>query len=373
MSDNSLASVMNWIMWILFLLVFAYINRELEIMRIVREIEVYLSIYRRMKDKAINSVLTYFKEIAARQGDRIDLKRLEERVAGLVESVIINPESQDPYGLMTKLKHIVLTEDRTLTDEISRLIPNASRSDVENLKDLISAAHELNYIYKSVDHLYRQGKRFKSIWILMQLQAQLPFISEYVNALDSSLEGFSKGYPIGDAAGPLVAATFLRKYGCRNVEEIAENTIACETEFMGRRVVVIKAKGPGGVTGRIDDGLRRLIELRGIKPKAIITVDAALKFEGEPTGMTVEGVGVAMGGIGFEKYNIEEIATKNRIPLYAVLIKMSMPEALSVMSKEVASAIPEAVKRVETLLTERIEKGETAILVGVGNTVGVAP
>ena len=133
MSDNSLASVMNWIMWILFLLVFAYINRELEIMRIVREIEVYPSIYRRMKDKAINSVLTYFKEIAARQGDRIDLKRLEERVAGLVESVIINPESQDPYGLMTKLKHIVLTEDRTLTDEISRLIPNASRSDVERM------------------------------------------------------------------------------------------------------------------------------------------------------------------------------------------------------------------------------------------------
>jgi hypothetical protein len=104
----------------------------------------------------------------------------------------------------------------------------------------------------------------------------------------------------------------------------------------------------------------------------IITVDAALKLEGEKTGSIAEGVGVAMGGIGVERFNIERIASKYGIPLYAVLIKMSIPEALSAMPKEVEEAVNEAVERVRRVIREGVREGEEVILVGVGNTSGVA-
>jgi len=89
--------------------------------------------------------------------------------------------------------------------------------------------------------------------------------------------------------------------------------------------------------------------------------------------MIVDGVGVAIGGLGIEKFNIEEISTKHGITLYAVLVKMSIPEALSVMSKEVAESMEAALSRVEGIINERTKEGDTVILVGVGNTVGVVP
>ena len=366
---------LSTIMWIVLLTIFAYISREIEILRITREIENYMSLYKYIRDKAVRTVVNFFKEVAAKKGTKLDIRLLEHRVYNLIESVTIEPEDKDPFGIMNKIKHILLTHDETLTKEINFILPKADKVDVENLKDLLMAAHELNYIYKAVDHIYRQARKFKSLWLLMQLQAQLPFLSEYVKALENSLEAFSNGFPIGDSAGPLVAASFIKRH-CTDeteIEDIAEDTILVEVPFKGRRVFVIKAKGPSGVTGRLDDAIERLITRRGIKPAMIITVDAATKYEGEKSGMIVDGVGVAIGGIGVEKFNIEHIATKYNIALYAVLIKMSMSEALSVMSKEVADSIEKAVKRVEDIILERTKEGDSIILVGVGNTIGVSP
>jgi len=361
--------------WIIFLMLFAYINRELEIYRIIKEIESYISLYKYIRDKAVNTVISSFKEVAAKIGAKIDTRHLEQRVSNLIESVLIVPEDKDPYGIIAKLKHVVLAQDKTLTLEVKRLLPKAESIDIENLKNLLMAAHELNYIYKAVEHIYKQGRRFKSLWLLIQLQAQLPFLSEYVKALESSLESFSKGFPIGDSAGSMVAALFINKYASNGIqlEELAENTIAVEVPFNGRKVIVVKAKGPSGVTGRLDDALERLIIRRGEKPSVVVTVDASIKFEGEKSGTIVDGVGVAIGGLGIEKFNIEEITTKYGITLYAVLIKMSIPEAFSVMSKEVAESMEKALNRVEEIILERTKEGDTVILVGVGNTIGVVP
>jgi len=369
---------LDWLAWFIFIMLFAYISRELEIYRIIKEIESYISLYRYIRDKAVSTVISSFKETAAKVGAKIDTRQLEQRVSNLIESVLITPEERDPFGIIAKLKHVVLIQNETLTLEVKRLLPKAETIDIENLKNLLVAAHELNYIYKAVEHIYKQGRRFKSLWLLIQLQAQLPFLSEYVKALESSLESFSKGFPIGDSAGSMVAALFINRHlpsGSESIrpEELAENTIAVEVPFNGRRVLVIKAKGPSGVTGRLDDALERLIVRRGERPKVVVTVDAAIKFEGEKSGMIVDGVGVAIGGLGIEKFNIEEITTKYGITLYAVLIKMSIPEAFSVMSKEVADSMEKALNRVEEIILERTKEGDTVVLIGVGNTVGVVP
>ncbi|RLE78982.1 MAG: hypothetical protein DRJ36_03880, partial [Thermoprotei archaeon] len=265
----------DFIMWFLFLAFFAYIMRELEIWRIIRDIERYISLYKSIRDKALVVTLNTFKEVAAKTKSRLDLKMLEERVMGLVESVLIEPVSMDPFGIVGKLKHIVLTGDRTATQEVKRLIPEASETDVENLKNLIAASRSLNIIYKSVDHVYRLGRKFKSIWLLYQLQALLPFVTEAMRALESSLEAFTNGFPVGDGAGPLLAARFIKKFGGNElkIEEIAEETIMAEVPFKNRKVLVIKAKGPSGVTGRLDDAFEEIVVKRKIPEKMVIKVD----------------------------------------------------------------------------------------------------
>ena len=104
----------------------------------------------------------------------------------------------------------------------------------------------------------------------------------------------------------------------------------------------------------------------------IIMVDAAQKFEGEETGGISEGVGAAIGGIGTEKFKIEEIAHKHKIPLYAVIIKESLREAIAPMKKEIYEGVEKALERVKRLIREKAVEGDMVIVTGIGNSIRIA-
>jgi len=364
---------MEVLTWIILLTLFAYLNREFEIWRMISEIETYIAAFRSIRDKALRCTINSFKEIAVKNEKKIDVKKIEERVLSLVETRFISPTDLDPQGIVEKLKHLVRTTNRTVENEVRMLIPFASKVEIENMKDLIGATQAINEIYKEVDHIYRIGRKFKSMWILMQLNALLPFITQSMKAFESSLEAFANGYPVGDSVGPIVAAKFIRKYGNgTEIKEVAKDTIMVEVPYKDRKIVVIKAKGPAGVTGSLDDAVEYALSVyknTGI----IITVDASSKLESEKSGSICDGFGVAIGGLGVEKFNIEKIATKAKIPLYAVLIKMSEEEALSVINKTLFDATDKALANIERVIEERSKPGEVIILVGVGNTIGVYP
>jgi len=100
-------------------------------------------------------------------------------------------------------------------------------------------------------------------------------------------------------------------------------------------------------------------------------VDAALKLEGEKTGEIAEGVGAAIGGIGVEKFQIEEVAANHKIPIYAILVKESDVEAITTMKKEIGDAVRLVMERMKRLIAERTSEGDSVVLIGVGNTLGV--
>jgi len=104
----------------------------------------------------------------------------------------------------------------------------------------------------------------------------------------------------------------------------------------------------------------------------VIMIDAALKFEGEKTGEISEGVGAAIGGIGTERFKIEEEIKKYKIPVYAIIVKESIQEAVLPMKKEIAEAVDNVIARVKELILEETKEGDTIILAGIGNTIGIA-
>jgi hypothetical protein len=101
-------------------------------------------------------------------------------------------------------------------------------------------------------------------------------------------------------------------------------------------------------------------------------VDAALKLEGEETASVAQGFGAAIGGIGTERYQIEEVATKHNIPIYAIVIKQSIKEAITLMKKEIADAAEKVTSQILEIVRENTKIGQSAIIIGVGNTLGVA-
>ncbi len=366
-------STLDVITFFIFLMLYAYISRELEIWRMASEIEAYISLFKRARDRALSLTLNSFKSIIERSG-KGDIAHVKRRVNALVDVAIIEPVSRDPFGLIRKLKLILRTAEETMEHEVRELVPLATDVEVKNLLNLISATRYLNNIYKVVDHIYRIARKFKSLWLLMQLSAYLPFITEEVKAMESAVDAFNKGFPIGDSVGPLVAACFLERHkGLGLVQTPVPDTIVSRVFFKGREIFVVKAKGPGGNTGRIDDAVAWILERYGNDFKMIITVDAARKFEGEESGSISHGFGVAMGGTGVERFNIEELAAKYNLPLYAILIKMSESEALSVLTKNLYEAALKALDIVERVIVERSSEGDKVMLIGVGNTVGVPP
>ncbi len=178
----------------------------------------------------------------------------------------------------------------------------------------------------------------------------------------------TNGWPIGDGIGPLVAARLVGAKP-RKVREIEEDVLSIEKRFDGRKVYILKAKGPGARLGKLGRAVEKLVKREG-KVAKIITIDAAAKLEGEKTGSIAEGVGVAIGGIGVDKAIIEEITTERRIDLDSIVIKMSAEEAIMPMKEEILNSVEKVCKRV--LLNVEATRGEGAIIiVGVGNTCGI--
>ena len=83
-------------------------------------------------------------------------------------------------------------------------------------------------------------------------------------------------------------------------------------------------------------------------------------------------LGAAIGGIGVDRFKIEEVATENNIPMYAIVIKQTLPEAISIMKKEIAETIEPVHNILNRLIKERTKKGDSVIIIGVGNTAGVS-
>jgi hypothetical protein len=83
-------------------------------------------------------------------------------------------------------------------------------------------------------------------------------------------------------------------------------------------------------------------------------------------------VGAAIGGVGVERFKIEEVATKYDVPVYAMIVRQSLKEVLSPMTDAVTGSVDGVVNRLGRVIRERTKEGDIVLVVGVGNTIGIA-
>jgi hypothetical protein len=291
--------------------------------------------------------------------------RLKENVTNFLEFFAIEPVASDPYGLIKKIDHIVKNSNQRFTYFVNQIAPDFSEAKKRDIKNALEGAMITHQVAKIVRHYLELIKKYKMFQLAMIIQMQLPLITRMAKASMHATHAFVDGIPIGDGIGPLTAANLMKE----NVKIFKEDEFSvAETNIAGRRVWVSKAEGPGASTGYPGKFLTKFFKNQKIDK--IITVDAALKLEGEKTGLIAEGVGVAMGGNGVDRYEIEEISVKNNIPLDAVAIKVSEEDALMPMKKEVLDSVPKAIEAVKKAVL-RANKNEKIMIMGVGNTCGI--
>ena len=359
--DSRLGSVVTLLMYFSFIL-FIFFGQKIQLRMMLWEIDGFLRKLDFMRRETRSLSLKTIKEIGKPKEDP------EPILNSLLEQFVIYPVDMDPAGIVWKLDHIMDVRDAKFKDDIKFIAPKADDVQVNNLENLVEAALALNTIYRIVRHFYLLGKKTSSFYVILQLQMLLPLIMQQAEALVDASKAFAQGQPIGDGIGPYIASKLIFGKAQRKMEK---DMVAAEVEIEGRKAFVLKAEGPGGNEGKPGEAVRRIIEENGGSISMIIMIDAALKFEGEQSGEVSEGIGAAIGGIGTERYKIEEEAKRFKIPLYAVIIKESIQEAITPMRKEIADAADEVIKRIKTLIRRRSNEGDSIIIAGIGNTIGI--
>lgn len=361
--NDTTSMLLNVVWMIVFFAIIIMFNQRLQIWTYQRNAEKAVQRLQALADKSKEDALNSIKHFSP---ENIDIR---SQVTNFLEFFVIEPVDRDPSGVLSRLEHLLDNRRDRFKAFVSQIASKAPKSDAANLEDIIEAAMAVNMIFKVVRHYLILGKKTKSLMIFVQLDMQLPLIMKFAEAYYSAQKTFDAGKPIGDGLGPLVASKLMNG---QPTSPIAEEIVYSEVDLSGRRALVLKAEGPGGVVGKPGEAVKQLVDKYGGNIARIFMVDAAAKLEGENTGEVVEGVGAAIGDPGPEKYKIEEAASKYKIPVDAIICKMSLEEALTTMLKEVSEASDIIVERIKKAIAERTKEGDLVIVAGIGNTIGVA-
>jgi len=366
-------SLLLQVLWFVLIFISIFYGTRIQAWRSQKEIESGLSKLKEWDDECKQILLSNFKKFAdKRETDKDLMLKLED----FLTFIAITPVSLDPFGIIPKIDHVINIRDNRFEEEVSALAPNIKKgsADAQNLENLVEAVMAVDYIYRLVKHFLILGKKSKSYMILVQISMQMSIIKSMAKSYYHAAKAFSEGSPIGDALGPLVAGNFVRNIAERDdvqAEEIAKNTIVQEVNFEDRVIYVVRAKGPGGTVGKPGTAIKKLIEEHGEGISRIIMIDAGLKLSGDKTGSIVVGVGAAIGGIGVEKYYIEESSTKKLIPIDALVCRESLEDAITTMRRSITQSVPGLVEKIKMAIRKRTEKGAKVIVAGIGNTIGV--
>jgi len=361
--SDSGTNPLTYVLWFAPIFLLMVYGQKFQSWMILSDVSKSLTKLKTMKETARNEAIDYVKVSIKPSADPC------EKVDKFLEYFTIMPVDLDPNGIVGKLDHVIRTRDERIRSEIKRMAEGMTESHASRVENILEAATALNMIYKVVRHFYLMGKRTTSMFVLVQLQMVMPLLLQEAEALQSAISAFKEGQPIGDSIGPMIVGKMMIG---KDKKMIARETVYTEGEYMNRKLYLVKAEGPGGAVGRPGEAVQRLVGEIGLKIDAIIMIDAALKLEGEKTGAVAEGIGAAIGGIGVEKYQIEEVATRFSIPVYAVIVKQSIQDAITIMRKEISESFDKVSNTVFSLIEDKTSLGESVLIIGIGNTLGVA-
>jgi len=312
------------------------------------------------KEESRNELIDYIKKNLNPKDDPV------KKIDRFLDYFTIMPVDMDPNGIVDKVRHTVRSREDYTREHVKSLSPETSNLELTKVQTLLEIASSLQMFYKIVNHMFLTAKKQNNYPLILPLQMLLPFIMEHAEAMKEAIPALKAGQPIGDGIGSMVVGKMMLD---RQKETVAFQTVLAKTEFENRKLFLLKAEGPSSTVGRPADALETIVS--NDKLDAIIMIDAALKMEGEDSASIAQGFGAAIGGIGVERFQIEAIATTNNIPIFSIVVKQSVKEAITLMTKEIADQADDVRLQVYEMIRENTKQGQSVLIIGVGNTAGV--
>ena len=348
------------LVWIVPIIIFVFYGQQIQLLVTSGEIKKAIKKLDKFRSDSKTELIDYVKKNSDSGND--PTKKIEQ----FLDYFTIMPVDLDPNGIVDKVRHTVRSREDYTRNHVKLLLPNIDEIELSRVQTLLELASSLQMIHKIINHMFLTAKKQKNYPLILPLQMILPFIMEHAKAMNASIPAFKKGQPLGDGIGPMVVGKMMLN---EEKEIISFQTVLAKINYEKRKLFLVKAEGPGSTVGRPDDALQKIVDTDKID--AIIMIDAALKMEGEDSASIARGFGAAIGGIGTEKFQIEQIATQNKIPVFSIVVKQSVKEAITLMTKEIADQADNVRSQVNEMILENTIEGQSVVIIGVGNTAGV--
>ncbi len=348
------------LIWILPIILFIFYGQRIQLLVTSGEIKKAIKKLDGFREESKNELIDYVKKNVKPKDD------FTKKIDRFLEYFTIMPVDMDPNGIVDKVRHTVRSREDYTREHVRSLSSDIDELELSKVQTLLEIASSLHMIYKIVNHMFLTAKKQNNYPLILPLQMLLPFILEQAEAMKDAVPAFKAGQPVGDGIGPMVVGKMMLD---DQKETIAFQTSLAKSEFEGRKLFLLKAEGPGSTVGRPADALETIVADN--KVDAIIMIDAALKMEGEESASVAQGFGAAIGGIGTDRFQIEAIATNNKIPVFSIVIKQSVKEAITLMTKDIADQADDVRSQVYEMIQENTKPGQSVVIIGVGNTIGV--
>ena len=359
MGDDSNPFMM--LIWILPIILFVFYGQRIQLIITSGDIKKKLGQLEQFRNDSRSELIEYIKKDLAVKDD------VTQKLDRIFDYFTIMPIDIDPNGIIPKIHRLIRSREDTTRKQIQSLLSEIDTMEITKIQNLLEIVTYLQLLHRIVRHLFLTAKKQNNYPLILPLQMMLPFIMEQAEALKDAIPAFKLGQPIGDGIGPLVVGEMMLDTKKQKVEF---ETVYSESKFEGRKLILLKAEGPFATVGRPAEATEFLVEK--YKPDIVVMVDAALKLEGEDSGTVSQGFGAAIGGIGTDRFKIEELATKFDIPIFSVVVKQSVKEAITLMKKEIANQTENIKSQVHEMITDNTANGQTVLVIGVGNTLGVS-
>ena len=359
MGDDSNPFMM--LIWMLPIILFVFYGQRIQLIITSRDIKKSMSELEQFRNDSRDELINYIKQKLSPNGDPT------QKLDRFFDYFTIMPVDIDPNGIIPKIHNLVRSREDTTRKQVKSMFSEISTLEITKVQNLLEIVTTLQLLHRIVRHLFLTAKKQNNYPLILPLQMMLPFIMEQAEALKDAVPAFKQGQPIGDGIGPLVVGEMMLDTKKQKAEF---ETVYSESEFNDRKLILLKAEGPYATVGRPGEATESLIEK--LKPDIIIMIDAALKLEGEDTGSTAQGFGAAIGGIGTDRFKIEEVAAKYDIPIFAIVVRQSVKDAITLMKKEISDQTENVRSQVYEMITDNSNPNETVLVIGVGNTLGVA-
>ena len=349
------------LVWILPLILFVFYGQRIQLIITSGDIKKKLAKLDQYRNDSRDDLIQYIKKNLTPKGDPV------EKIDRFFDYFTIMPVDIDPNGIVPKIHRLVRSREDTTRKQVKSLFTEIDAMEITKIQTLLEIVTTLQLFHRIVRHLFLTAKKQNNYPLILPLQMMLPFIMEQADALRDAVSVLQQGQPIGDGIGPLVVGEMMLHTKKQKAEF---ETVYGESEFKGRKLILLKAEGPYATVGRPGEATEFLVSK--FKPNIIIMIDAALKFEGEESGTIAQGFGAAIGGIGTDRFKIEEIATKYDIPVFSIVIKQSVSDAITLMKKKIADQTDNIKNQVHEMITDNTSANQSVLVIGVGNTVGVS-